>query len=143
MEKLKFHVLIKYCFLMEKILFKQSNGLISVVPTLLHQKQWYVDFKHGHTDTNDAERSVCPNSAVVSGNTKILHKLILADHKLKLHEIGEDLKISEGLHDHFVNEKAVFKVGVAFTHSRLKTTMRQRFRVLFATVSTQHKGVFV
>ena len=39
-EKSEFPVLIKYCFLMGKILFKQSNGLISVIWTLLHRKQW-------------------------------------------------------------------------------------------------------
>ena len=59
-------------------------------------KRWYADFKRSHTDTNDAECLGCPNSAVVSENIKKLHKLILTDHKLKLHEIAEELKISEG-----------------------------------------------
>ena len=40
MEKSEFHLLIKHCFLMGKILLKQSNGLISVFWTLLHQEQW-------------------------------------------------------------------------------------------------------
>ena len=109
-------------------------------------KRWYADFKCGHTDTNDAECSAHPNSAVVLENTKNLDKLILADYKLKLREIAEELKISEGslftiLHEH-VDEKSVFKVGAVFAHSRSKTTMCQQFRVLFATVSTQQKGVF-
>ena len=38
-EKLEFHVLIKHCFLMGKILFKQSNGLVSAIWILLRQKQ--------------------------------------------------------------------------------------------------------
>ena len=50
--------------------------------------------KCGCTDTNDAECSGRPNLAVVPENTKKLHKLILADHKLKLHEIAEELKMS-------------------------------------------------
>ena len=33
-------------------------------------KRWYADFKRGHTDTNDAEHSGCPNSAVIPENTK-------------------------------------------------------------------------
>ena len=33
-------------------------------------KRWYADFKCGHTDTNDAERSGHLNSAVVPENTK-------------------------------------------------------------------------
>ena len=59
-------------------------------------KRWYADFKRGHTGTNDAECSGCPNLAVVPKNTKKLHKLVLADGKLKLHEIAEEMKISEG-----------------------------------------------
>ena len=59
-------------------------------------KRWYADFKRYCTDTNDAECSGCPNSAVIPENTKKFHKLILANHKLKLFEIVEELKISEG-----------------------------------------------
>ena len=33
-------------------------------------KRWYADSKHGRTDTNDAERSGRPNSAVFLENTK-------------------------------------------------------------------------
>ena len=56
----------------------------------------YHDFKCGRTNTNYAERSGHPNSAVVPENTKKLQKLVLADCKLKLREIAEELKISEG-----------------------------------------------
>ena len=68
-------------------------------------KRWYADFKRSFIDTNDAECPGRPNSAVVLENTKNLHKLILADCELKLREIAEELKISEGsvfaiLHEH-------------------------------------------
>ena len=74
-------------------------------------------------------------------------KLILADRKLKLREIAEELKISEGnvftiFAWTFVNEKTVLKVGATFSHSQLKTTTHRWFRVLFVTVSMQQKGVF-
>ena len=59
-------------------------------------KRWYGDFKCSCKDTNDAEHSGHPNSAVVPENTKELHKLILANCKLKLCEIAEELKTSEG-----------------------------------------------
>ena len=77
-------------------------------------KRWYADFKCGHTDTNDAEHSGRPNLAVVPENTKKLHKLILANRKLKLHEIAEELKISEGsvftiLHEHLSMRKLYSK----------------------------------
>ena len=105
-------------------------------------KKWYADFKRGWTDTNDAESSGYPNSAVVLENTKKIHKLVLADCKLKLCEIAEELKISEDSEFTILHEKAVFKVGAVFAHSQPKTTMCQQFRALFATVSTQQKGVF-
>ena len=59
-------------------------------------KRWYADLKHRRTDTNDVEGSGCPNSADVPENIQKLHKLVLADHKLKLSEIAEELQISEG-----------------------------------------------
>ena len=65
------------------------------VPLETTVKRWYADFKRGCTDTNDAECSGHPNSPVILENTKKLHKLILADCKLKLREIAEELKISE------------------------------------------------
>ena len=102
-------------------------------------KRWYTDFKCGCTDTNNAECSNRPNSVVVLENIKKLHKLVLANHKLKLHDIAEELKISEGqciqhFARTFVNNKVAFKVGAAFAHSRSKTTMHQQFRALFATM---------
>ena len=59
-------------------------------------KKWYADFKRGRTDKNDAECSGRSNLAVILENTKKLHKFILGDHKSKLREIAEELKISEG-----------------------------------------------
>ena len=55
-------------------------------------KRWYADFKRGHTNTNDAERSGHPNSAVVPENTKKkkkkkLYQLVSANRKWKLREI--------------------------------------------------------
>ena len=77
-------------------------------------KRWYADFKCSRTDTNDAERSDNSNSAVVLENTKKLHKLVLADRKLKLRKIAEELKISGGsiltiLHEHLSMRKLCSK----------------------------------
>ena len=77
-------------------------------------KRWYADFKCGRTDTNDAEHSGHPNLAVVPENSKKIHKLVLANCKLKLREIAEELKISEGsvfniLHEHLSMRKLYSK----------------------------------
>ncbi len=74
-------------------------------------KRWYADFKRGCIDTNDVESSGRPNLEVVLENTK---KLILADGKLKLREIAEELKIPEGsvftiLHEHLSLRKLCSK----------------------------------
>ena len=77
-------------------------------------EKWFADFKRGRTNTEDAERSGPPNSAVDPENIKEVHKIILVDHKLKLHEIANTLKISEGsvftiLHEHLSMKKLCSK----------------------------------
>ena len=88
---------------MEKILFKQSNGLICVIRTLLCRG------KNGKLILNKVVLTQIMQTAQVtqiqqlSGKTqknktkkKKTNKLVLADHKLKLREIAEELNISEG-----------------------------------------------
>ena len=77
-------------------------------------KRWYTDFKHSCTETNYAECSGHPILAVFLENIKKFHKLVLANHKLKLCEIAEELKISEGSvftiwHDHLLMKKLCSK----------------------------------
>ena len=57
---------------------------------------WYVEFERSRTNTDDAGRSGRPKSAVVRENITKVHKIVLGDHKLKLREIADTLKISEG-----------------------------------------------
>ena len=86
-EKSEFHVLIKHCFLMEKILFKQTNGLISVIQTLLRQKQQWRD---GILTLNVVVQAQMMLNAQVdkiqqlSQKTPKNSRFILANHKLKL-----------------------------------------------------------
>ena len=83
----------------EKILFKQSNSF-SVIRTLFHQKQWL----RGSILTLNTvvQTQMMLNSLVAQIQQfslkmlKKLHKLVLADCKLKLCEIAEGLKITEG-----------------------------------------------
>ena len=86
-EKSEFHVLIKHCFLMRKdtVQIKQWLDKCYLDSALSETtvKRWYSDLKRGRTDKNDAECSGRPNSTFVLENTPKLHKLILADCKLK------------------------------------------------------------
>ena len=110
-------------------------------------KSQYINFKHGCTDTNDAECPGHPNSAVVLEKNKKLHKVVWADHKLKLREIAEELKIPQGsvftiLYEHLLMRKLHSKWLPHLLTVNQKTRHHQ-FRVLFATVSTnKKKGVF-
>lgn len=100
MDKNEFRVLIKHCFLMGKNTVKAKQWLDKCypdsAPSITTVKRWYADFKRGRRNTDDAERSGRPNSAVVSENITKIHEMILSDRKLKLREIAMELKISEG-----------------------------------------------
>ena len=133
-----------------KILFKQSNGLISVIPTLLHQKQW---LRSGIPTLNMVVQTqmmlniqvtqIQQLSQKTPKNSTNLFWLIVNWSCVRWQRSWGYLKQSiHHLASIFVNEKVVFKVGAAFAHSWSKTTMPRWFRALFATVSTQQKGVF-
>ena len=81
---------------------------------------WYAEFKRGCTNTNDAERSGRPKSAVVPENITKVHKMVLGDRKLKLCEITDTIKISEG---------KVFTI--------LYESLRRGFRALFGAVQAR------
>ena len=57
---------------------------------------WYAEFEPGRTNTDDAERSSRPKSAVVPENKTNVHKIVLGDRKFKFREIPDTLKVSEG-----------------------------------------------
>ena len=57
---------------------------------------WYAELKRFRTNTDDAERSCRPKSVVIPKNITKVHKIVLGNHKLKLREIADTLKISEG-----------------------------------------------
>ena len=57
---------------------------------------WYAEAKRGRTNADGAERSDRQKSAVVPKNITKVRKIVLGDRKLKLDEIVDTLKISEG-----------------------------------------------
>ena len=106
-------------------------------------KRWYGDFKRDHTDTNDAEHLGCLNLAAVPENTKKLHKLVLANRKLNLHNIAEELEISEGsvftiLHEHLSVRKLCSKWVLRLLTVDQKQQHSNDSEHCFLTVSTQH-----
>ena len=74
----------------------------------------YAEFNRGRTNTDDAERSGRPKSATVPENITKVHKIVLRNRKLKLREIADTLKISEGsvfiiMHESLVTHKLFSK----------------------------------
>ena len=85
---------------------------------------WYAEFKCSCINTDDAECSGLPKSAVVAENITKLRKIVLCDRKLKLREIARI----------FGDAYFVFEVCAVFAHTRPKTTTRRGFRALFGAV---------
>ncbi|XP_055310682.1 protein GVQW3-like, partial [Sitodiplosis mosellana] len=77
-------------------------------------EKWFAEFKRGRSSTEDLPRSGRPNEAVTQENIKKVHKIVLADRKVKLQEIADTLKISKGsvhtiLHEHLPMRKLFSK----------------------------------
>ncbi len=91
--------------------------------------RWYVDFKCGHTDTNDADRSGRPNEAVTQENNRQVLKIIMDDQKLKVCEIAEMVNISTGSAPMILHEKlsieGSFQMSATFVHSGTKAKMNR------------------
>lgn len=118
MDSKQFRVLIYHCYLMGKNTVQAEQWLRKCYPDSTPSKttikRWYADFHRGRTDTNDAERSGRPNEAVVEENIEKTLKIIMGDRKVKLREIADILKISEGsvftiIHDHLGMRKLFSK----------------------------------
>ena len=100
MDKKEVRVLIKHCFLMGKntIGVKEwlDNRYGDSTPGNSIIIDWYAQFKRDRTNTDDAERSSRPKSAVVPENITKVYEIVFGDRKLTLHEIANTLKISKG-----------------------------------------------
>ena len=130
MEKSEFCVLIKHCFLMAKNTVQAKQCLDKCysgsAPSETTVKRWYADFKRVCTDKwcwrlRSTKSSSCP------GKYQKSPQIRLADCKLKLHDIAEELKIWEGsvfaiLHEHL----SMRKVSPKWVPRLLKADQKQR-----------------
>ena len=90
----------------------------------------YAEFNRGCTDTEDAGRSGRPNEVVTPETIKKVHQIVFENHKLKLREISDTLKISYGsvyaiLYEHLSIRKLLSKWV-----PRLLTVDQKRERVV-------------
>ena len=96
-DKKEFRVLIKHCFLMGKNTVESKQWFGKCYSDSETGKltfiDWYSEFKRGRTNSDDAERTGHPKSAVDPENITKVHKIVSANRKLKLPEIADTLKI--------------------------------------------------
>lgn len=117
--------MIKYCFLKRKNTVEVKIWLDNEFPESVAGKStiidWYAKFKRGGMSTEDGERSGRPKEVVTVENIKKIHKMILNDHKIKLIEIAEALRIPKERVGHIIwttfgYAEALCKMGAARAH---------------------------
>lgn len=118
MDSKQFRVLIYHCYLMGKNTVQAEQWLRKCYPDFAPSKtsvkRWYAYFHRGRTDTKDAERSGRPNEAVTEENIEKTLKIIMGNRKVKMREIADILKMSEGsvfttIHEHLSLRKLFSK----------------------------------
>ena len=114
---------------MKKAQCKLSNGL-KIAPSKTTICRWYAEFKRGRTDSEDAERSGRPNEVVTPETIKKVHQIVFENHKLKLREIADTLKISCGSVYAILHEDLSMRKLLSKWVPRLLTVDQKRQRVV-------------
>ncbi|XP_071044298.1 protein GVQW3-like [Parasteatoda tepidariorum] len=118
MDKKEFRVLIKHCYLMGKNTVETKAWLDKCYPGSSAGKStiidWFADFKRGRTNVEDAPRSGRPKDVVNPENIIKVHKIVIENRKVKLHDIADTLNISKErvgfiLHEHLFMRKLFSK----------------------------------
>lgn len=108
--------------------------------------RWFSLFKRGRTSLDDAERCGRSNEAVVPDNVTKVHKMVLADCKVKVQEIADSLKISKGSAHTIVHERLGMTKIFSKWVPRSLTPDQKQTRVFDSTrcleIFNQYKGEF-
>ena len=108
MDKTKFLVLIKRCFLTGKNTFQAQIWLEKnygkSAPSKATICRWFSEFKQGRRNTSDATPSGRPIEASIPENIKKIHRIVLNDRKVKVRELADMLKISAERMHHILHE---------------------------------------
>ena len=98
MEKSEFHVLIKHYFLREKKTITQTKAkLYKYYEDSAPSIKSFTEFRCSRTSTIDAERSGRPVEVPLPETIEKIRNMVLADRRLKVRPIVEDIGISHGL----------------------------------------------
>ena len=98
MDKTKFLVWIKRCFLTGKNTFQAQIWLEKYygksAPSKATICRWFNKIKQRRRDTSDATRPGRQIEASIPENMKKIHRIVLNDRKVKVRELADMLKIS-------------------------------------------------
>ncbi|XP_076170482.1 protein GVQW3-like [Ptiloglossa arizonensis] len=78
--------------------------------------RWYKMFSEGREDGNDKERAGRPSTSTTDEKINEVEKMILANRRITVREVAEDLNISIGsCHSIFINDLGMRRVAPAHT----------------------------
>ncbi|UYV61748.1 K02A2.6-like [Cordylochernes scorpioides] len=77
--------------------------------------RWYKMFSEGREDVNDEERAGRPSTSTTDEKINEVEKIILANRRITVREVAEDLNISIGsCHSIFINDLGMRRVAAKF-----------------------------
>ncbi|UYV71165.1 hypothetical protein LAZ67_8001971, partial [Cordylochernes scorpioides] len=87
---------------------------------------WYEMFSEGREDVNDEERAGRPSTSTTDEKINEVEKMILANHRITVREVSENLNISIGsCHSIFINDLGMRLVAAKFVPKLLNCDQKQ------------------
>ncbi|UYV84814.1 hypothetical protein LAZ67_X003595 [Cordylochernes scorpioides] len=88
--------------------------------------RWYKIFTEGREDVNDEERAGRPSTSTKDEKINEVEKMILANRRITVREVAEDLNISIGsCHSIFINDLGMRRVAAKFVPKLLNCDQKQ------------------
>ncbi|UYV78250.1 hypothetical protein LAZ67_16000683 [Cordylochernes scorpioides] len=88
--------------------------------------RWYKMFSEGREDVNDEERAGRPSTSSTDEKINEVKKMILANRRITVREVAEDLNISIGsCHSIFINDLGMRRVAAKFVPKLLNCDQKQ------------------
>ncbi|UYV61688.1 hypothetical protein LAZ67_1005921 [Cordylochernes scorpioides] len=88
--------------------------------------RWYKMFSEGREDVNDEERAGRPSTSTTDEKINEVEKMILANRRITVREVAEDLNISIGsCHSIFINDLGMRRVAAKFVPKLLNFNQKQ------------------
>ena len=88
--------------------------------------RWYKMFSEGREDVNDEERAGRPSTSTTDENIDEMKKIVLANRRITVREVAEDLNISIGsCHSIFTNDLGMRRVAAKFVPKLLNFDQKQ------------------